>query len=325
MTVHRLIRIACAFACTAGTLMSAACDDARPTPAGPSNFLGPSVTSVSPGAGAADGADNVRIDGSRFLPGATVTMDGAATNVVVVNSTTITATTPAHVAGVVAVIVTNPDGKSSRLPGAFTFADLAVTSVAPAFARSGETVRILGAGFNVGAIVTMGGVAARILSSSNSSAINVVAPDRDGGLADVVVTNLGGRSVTLTEGFRFTTITISVSADVVTAGGELAVSWIVPDQGESSQVRGAEDAISLWSINTGRFVWGEETTGSPSGTRTLAAPAEPGQYEFQYRDFSELRNPNSRIIGRSRLITVTAAPPSGLAHTAYGTQAARTR
>jgi len=306
MTNHRLIRIACMFAWITATMMSAACDESHPSPAGPSNLLGPAVASVSPRVGASEVATAVRIEGSRFLPGATVTMDGGATNVVVVNSTTITATTPAHAAGVVAVVVTNPDGKSSSLPGAFTFTDLVVTSVAPAAALSGSTVRIQGAGFSAGATVTMGGVEARILSSNNASTIDLIAPDHDGGLVDVVVTNPGGRSVTLAGGFRFTTVTISVSATEVTAGSELTVNWIVPDQNESSLVRGAEDAISLWNVTTGKFIWAEETTGTSSGTRTLAAPTEPGQYEFQYRDFNDLRNPYARIMGRSSVITVTA-------------------
>lgn len=314
MTAHSLIRIACAFACVAATMMSAACDDAAPTPAGPTNFLGPTVKAVSPAAGASEVATSVRIEGSRFVPGATVSMDGAATNVVVVNSTTITATTPGHLAGVVAVVVTNPDGKSSSLPGAFTFTDLSVTSVAPIFARSGETVRILGAGFSAGATVIMGGVDARVLSSDNST-IHVIVPDHDGGSVDVVVTKPGGRSVTLTGGFRFTTVTISVSAYEVTAGSELTVSWIVPDQGEPPSVRGVDDSITLRNIDTGKVVWSEDllqgpTPGESSGVRTLTAPTDPGQYEFQYRNFNETRNPNSRIMGRSGVIAVTAAAPS---------------
>jgi hypothetical protein len=187
---------------------------------------------------------------------------------------------------------------------------LAVTSVAPVAARSGSTVRILGAGFGASTTVTMGGVVARILSPVNFSTIDVIAPDHDGGSVDVVVTNPGGRSVTLTGAFRFTTVTISVSANEVTAGSELTVSWIVPDQGESSTVRGAEDAILLWNINAGKFAWGEETTGTSSGTRTLNAPNEPGQYEFQYKDFNELRRPYDRVMGRSSVITVTAAGQS---------------
>lgn len=315
MKTYPLIRIACAFACALGTLMSAGCDEAPRPPVGPSDVPGPVVTpapvvtSVSPKGGAPEVAASVRIEGSGFLPGATVTMDGAATNVVVVNGTTITATTPAHAAGVVAVVVTNPDGKSSSLPAAFTFADLAIASVAPVAARPGSPVGILGAGFSTSVTVTMGGVPAAI-SSSSFSTIVVIVPDHDAGTADVVVTNPGGQSVTLTDGLRFTTLTISVSANEVTAGSELTVSWIVPDQEEPPNVRGTEHAIVLWSINTGKFVWGT-TTDTSSGTRTIKAPKEPGEYQFQYKDFNDLRTPYDRVMGRSSVITVTAAAPSG--------------
>jgi hypothetical protein len=188
--------------------------------------------------------------------------------------------------------------------------DFAVTSVAPTFAKPGSNVRIVGSGFGAGATVTMGGVAARILSSNNSSTINVTAPDHEGGVVDVVVNNADGRHATLAGAFRYTTVTVSVSATVVSAGGELTVSWNVPDQGESSFVRGAEDYISLWNVN-GRFVLAWETTGMPSGTRTLNAPMEPGQYEFQYKDFNDVRTPYDRIMGRSSVITVTPAGTSG--------------
>ena len=55
------------------------------------------------------------ITGTNFAAGATVTFGGtAATNVVVVNSTTITATTPAGSAGAVTVTVTV--GRAERKP-----------------------------------------------------------------------------------------------------------------------------------------------------------------------------------------------------------------
>ena len=196
----------------------------------------------------------------------------------------------------------SPAGPSSPL-------GLSVTNVAPVFGLSGTTVRINGTGFDTGTVVTMGGIAASILSRT-SSTISVIAPGRHGGPADVVVTNPDGRSVTVTGGFRFTTVTVSVSATVVPAGAELTVSWNVPDQGESSFVRGAEDYISLWNVN-GKFILAWETTGMSSGTRTLNAPMEPGQYEFHYKDFNELRTPYDRVMGRSSVITVTPAETSG--------------
>jgi hypothetical protein len=61
------------------------------------------------------------ITGTDFQSGATVSVDGAATSVTVTASTSITATTPAHAAGTVDVVVTNPNGLSGRLAGAYTY------------------------------------------------------------------------------------------------------------------------------------------------------------------------------------------------------------
>jgi hypothetical protein len=66
------------------------------------------ITDVSPTAGTIAGGTQITIIGVSFQNGATVTVGGiAATNVNVVSATTITATTPAHVAGNVDVIVTS--------------------------------------------------------------------------------------------------------------------------------------------------------------------------------------------------------------------------
>ncbi len=82
----------------------------------------PSVTSVSPNSGPAGGGTAVTVSGSNFLAGASVSFGGsAASSVTVVNSTTITATTPAHAAGAVNVVVTNSDGQSGTLPSGFTY------------------------------------------------------------------------------------------------------------------------------------------------------------------------------------------------------------
>jgi hypothetical protein len=80
------------------------------------------VSNVSPSKGAEAGGTSVTIKGSGFLAGATVTFDGiAATNVVVVSSTKITATTPAHAEGAVNVVVTNSNTATGTLSGGFTY------------------------------------------------------------------------------------------------------------------------------------------------------------------------------------------------------------
>jgi hypothetical protein len=77
--------------------------------------------------GTTKGGTVVTISGENFLSGATVTIGGnPATNVTVVNTTTITATTPPGSAGTANVIVTNPGcaGEptcSATLANAFTY------------------------------------------------------------------------------------------------------------------------------------------------------------------------------------------------------------
>jgi hypothetical protein len=81
-----------------------------------------SVTSVSPTSGGSAGGTKVTIAGSGFQSGATVAFGGnAATNVNVVSTTSITATTPAHAAGTVSVTVTNPNGQRATLLNSFTY------------------------------------------------------------------------------------------------------------------------------------------------------------------------------------------------------------
>ena len=82
----------------------------------------PTVSGVSPNTGLISGGTGVTITGTGFAAGAAVTFGGtAATNVTVVNSTTITATTPAHAAGAADVVVTNSDAQSGTLAGGFTY------------------------------------------------------------------------------------------------------------------------------------------------------------------------------------------------------------
>ena len=82
----------------------------------------PAVALVSPDSGWEFGGLPVTIMGTNFQDGAIVTFGGAqASDVVVVDSNTITATTPAHAAGAVDVVVRNPDGEEGRLESRFTF------------------------------------------------------------------------------------------------------------------------------------------------------------------------------------------------------------
>ena len=98
-------------------MFAAACDQAHgvPTP------LVLRLTSIAPAKGSTFGGTPVTITGSGFGATASVTIGGAAaSNVVVVNPTTITATTPQHPVGGSDVIVTS-DGLTASLLGGFVY------------------------------------------------------------------------------------------------------------------------------------------------------------------------------------------------------------
>ena len=79
-------------------------------------FVGPPiVASISP-ASATQAGGPVTISGADFQQGATVTLGGATLAPTSVTSTSLSLTAPPQAAGVVDVVVTNPDGQSGTLP-----------------------------------------------------------------------------------------------------------------------------------------------------------------------------------------------------------------
>ena len=94
----------------------------------------PTVASLTPANGPIAGGTAVTITGTNFVSGATVSFGGtAATGVTVVSSTSITATAPAHAAGAVDLVVTNPNGQNGTLSNGYTYnapADFTITATA---------------------------------------------------------------------------------------------------------------------------------------------------------------------------------------------------
>jgi len=83
----------------------------------------PSISSVTPDSGSTDGRTALRLNGSGFLPGAKVTIDGAVVDTFSNNmGTELYFSTRAHAAGPVDLVVINPDNQSTALSGGFTFA-----------------------------------------------------------------------------------------------------------------------------------------------------------------------------------------------------------
>jgi len=98
------------------------------------NKPAPTLTSISPSRGYVTGEIYITLIGANFQPNATVSIGGKpATDVVFVNSTTITAKTPKGTAGAVNVVVNNPDGQSVTLLNEFTYLSTSSISISQSF------------------------------------------------------------------------------------------------------------------------------------------------------------------------------------------------
>ena len=190
----------------------------------------PTLGWIGPNSGPANSTNQVTISGSNFVTGATVAFGGvAATNVNVVSSKTITATTPAGSAGTVAVAVTNPSGATSTPTLTYTFnPPPTISSVSPALGPlvGGGSVTVGGANFLPGAKLTLGGTPALNITTSSTS-ISATAPAHAAGQVDVVVTNPDGQSVTASGAYSYQQPAPSITAinppSGTTNGGTLVV------------------------------------------------------------------------------------------------------
>jgi signal transduction histidine kinase len=166
------------------------------------------VAAVNPATGATAGGNTVTITGTGFVSGDTVSFGGvAATNVTVVNSSSITATVPAAAsAGAVDVKVATSGSQSATLAGGYTYTAVpTVSGITPASGTTagGDSVTITGTNFVSGAAVIIGGNAATAVTVVNSTTITATTPAGTAGTSDVVVTNPDGGTATLTGGFTY--------------------------------------------------------------------------------------------------------------------------
>ena len=160
---------------------------------------GPTVTSVSPNTGASTGTTFVTVTGTNFTPtGMTVTFGGTQATFAYISSTSLTAVTPAHSAGVVDVIVTTLAGSSpNTVLDDFTYTGTSapvITSISPTSGPVGTLVTVTGSGFLGSSVVTVGGVSASFTVVSDTTITLTVPSTTPGGSVDIRVTNSGGTS-----------------------------------------------------------------------------------------------------------------------------------
>ena len=169
-----------------------------------------------------------RPQGSRFA-------GNNATSYTINSDTSITATSPAHAAGVADVVVTNETGSSSTSSADhFSYEALpSVTGISPAAGTTngGDVVTITGTGFVVGSTtVAFGAGAGTSVTCALTTSCSATSPAGSAGVVDLTVTTAGGTS-TISSADHFTyDATPSVTA-VSPAAGPIAGGTVVTISG----------------------------------------------------------------------------------------------
>lgn len=232
----------------------------------------PTIDSISPNTGVLAGATAVTIKGTNLTGALSVKIGGVgATSIVVVDSTTITAKTPAGTAGAKDVTVTTAGGTATSV-GAFTYSSVILPTIDSISPNSGTTlggtaITLTGTNFIVGATLKIGGVAATSVVVFSATQITAVTPIGTAGLQDVLLTTTGG-TATKTGGFTYLalpTIT-SVAPSNGTIGGGTNVSIFGTNLiGVTSVTFGSAQATNVIEVSATKI-----TAVTPAGINGLA-------------------------------------------------------
>ncbi|MFF7459735.1 IPT/TIG domain-containing protein [Kitasatospora sp. NPDC008115] len=162
------------------------------------NIVPLTVTGISPGHGPATGGTTVTLTGHRLTGTTDVTFDGVpATDVTVVDDSTVTATVPPHAPGTVDVTLTAVGRTFPAKQYTYDIPAPAVSGVAPDHGplAGGTTVTITGTNLTGATAVNFGAVAATAFTVDSDTQITATVPAASAaGPVDVTVTTPGGTS-----------------------------------------------------------------------------------------------------------------------------------
>ncbi len=211
-----------------------------------------SIANVSPNQGCVIGGTPITILGSCLAGVTSVTVGGMpCTNLVVVSSTQVNATTPAGTAGQAEVRAISLHSSATSAQN-FVFMPPAVTAVVPnvGSAVGGTTITITGSYLGLTSNVRLGGIEAANVTVVDANTVTAITPVGNAGAVDLELQGPKG-SVTVPGGFRYMTPSVSSVTPVsgptvggtrisitgtwlggvntVVVGGELASEIVVVD------------------------------------------------------------------------------------------------
>ena len=190
----------------------------------------PTIVSVSPTSGFTFGGTAITITGTNLTGASSVTVGGAAaTTVVVVSATSITAITPAGTAGAKDVKVITPAGTASAL-GAFTYVTPASPTISSLSPTSGSTLggtefTITGTNLTSTNSVTVGGVAATNVVVVSPTSVTAITPAGTAGAKDVALTTPLG-TINKPNAFTYVAPTSTITSVSPTSGSTLGGTTI---------------------------------------------------------------------------------------------------
>ncbi len=203
------------------------------------------MKAIAPTSGLSTGGTEVRVSGTGFEAGASLLIDDVeASDVTVVNATTITAITPgSENLYPVDVAVVNPDSEPVLLDNAFTYVAPVVkriTALNPdrGSTAGGEAVIIKGVGFVDGIVVSFYGRPATDVTVLDDSTLRVTTPAGPVGPVGVNVRNPGEVPYTDENAFRYVDQPPRVVTDVRPARGAQAGGTKVTITGSGFAERG---------------------------------------------------------------------------------------
>lgn len=280
---------------------------------------GLSITSIAPSVTSAGSA--LMISGTGFVAGATLTVGGyPAFNVLVVNSTMLTATAPSGPSGYTTVTVTNPGGLVATFAG-LSYASVAapsgqpsVSGVSPSTGSSagGTTVSISGSGFVAPATVTFGGVHATSVTVVGSGLITATTPANPVGTVSVLVAGPSGAVGGLVAGYTYELAiprltSVSPSTGALAGGTTLTLSGSGFAPGATVTI-GGQTAPTVSAVSPMQIV--VATPPGPAGPAIILVTNPGGSISGLASAFSYSANPQPQAPPPGPTVSIAGVTPS---------------
>jgi formylglycine-generating enzyme required for sulfatase activity len=254
----------------------------------------PGLVEMSPSSGPAAGGTPITLRGANLLGATGVTVGGvAASNVQVINATTVTAVTPAGSLGAKPVGVTTAFGTATLASAYSCLPAPTLASVSPSTGPAfGSTlITLTGTNLTGATDVTVGGVAGWIEQVVSDTTVTAWTPSGPVGGATVAITTPGG-TASLAGAFTYTAV-VPNWATLIEAEPDPAVVWdetlraAIRATGWAWRVRDTATQIEMLLIPPGTFNMGCSASvqygcnghESPVHSVTLTLPFYLGRYE----------------------------------------------